>query len=132
LSAFKGLEDDLNSKLVLAISALCVVAASIAHAADVPLTEAQVRVEILGKNVIHLDRYHRTYADNGTAAGGDGRFGWMGTYRLEKDGRVCLKAQGDTPCFQYYRRNGQLRVRRTDPGSPGDIGLVTVEAMPKR
>lgn len=109
-----------------------VAAASIAEAADLPLTEAQVRIEIIGKNVTHLERYHRTYNPDGTAAGGDGRFGWMGTYRLEKDGRVCLKAQGDTPCFQYYRRNGQLRVRRTDSGSPGDIGPVTVEAMPKR
>lgn len=122
----------MNWKHSLAVLALCVAAAPVAEAADVPLTEAQVRVEIIGKNVTHLDRYHRTYNPDGTAAGGDGRFGWMGTYRLEKDGRVCLKAQGDTPCFQYYRRNGQLRVRRTDPGSPGDIGLVTVEAMPKR
>jgi hypothetical protein len=122
----------LNWKLVLVVPVFCVAATSTAHAADVPLTEAQVRVEIIGKNVTHLDRYHRTYNPDGTAAGGDGRLGWMGTYRLEKDGRVCLKAQGDTMCFQYYRRNGQLRVRRTDSGSPGDIGLVTVEAMPKR
>ena len=59
-------------------------------------------------------------------------FDWMGTYRLEKDGRLCLKAQGDTPCFQYYQRNGQLRVRWTDSGSPGDIGPATVAAMPGR
>lgn len=122
----------MNWKLVLAVPAFSIAAGSITHAADVALTVVQVRAEIIGKNVTHLDRYHRTYNPDGTAAGGDGRFGWMGTYRLEKDGRVCLKAQGDTPCFQYYRRNGQLRVRRTDSGSPGDIGPVTVEAMPKR
>lgn len=116
----------------LAVLAFCVAVAPIAEAADVPLTEAQVRAEILGKDVVHLDRYHRTYGADGTVAGGDGRFGWTGTYRLEKDGRVCMKAQGDTPCFQYYRRNGQLRVRRTDSGSPGDIGPVTVAAMPRR
>jgi hypothetical protein len=68
------------------------------------------------------------YGDNGTVAGGNGATGWIGTYRLEKDGRVCMKAQGDTPCFQYYRRDGQLRVRRTDAGSPGDIGPVEVSA----
>lgn len=123
---------NLSWKYTLSVLTFCVVAAPIAKAADIPLTEAQVRAEILGKDVVHLDRYHRTYGANGRVEGGDGRFGWTGTYRLEKDGRVCMKAQGDTPCFQYYLRNGQLRVRRTDSGSPGDIGPVTVSAMPKR
>jgi len=94
-----------------------------AEAADVPLTAARARSEILGKDVNHDGRLHLTYNANGTVAGGDGRFGFSGTFRLEKDGRICWKFRGYAGCFQYYRRDAQLRVRRTDTG--GDIGSVT-------
>lgn len=99
-----------------------------AEAADVPLTAAQVHSEIVGKDVNHDGRLHLTNNANGTVEGGDGRFGFSGTYRLEKEGLICWKFRGDTGCYQYYRRGAQLRVRRTDMRD-GDIGPVTVSAF---
>lgn len=104
-------------------------APAVADAADVPLTEAQVRSEIIGKDVSHSPRHHITFGDDGKLSAGDGMFGKLGTYRLEMDGRICwrMSPPNDAGCFQYYRRGAQLRVRRTDTG--GDIGPVTVSAF---
>jgi hypothetical protein len=92
------------------------------------LTADEVRSQIITKQIDHDGRLQLTYAANKTFAGGDGRFGINGTYDLQNDGRICWKnSRGAAGCFQYYRRNGQLRVRRADGQSRDDIGPVTVK-----
>ncbi|MEK7994707.1 MAG: hypothetical protein AAB403_12960 [Planctomycetota bacterium] len=118
----------MNWKHLPAALALWGLAAPTAEAADVPLTSAQVRSDILGKEVSHNPRHIIIFGTDGKLAVVGGPLGKNGTYRLETDGRICwrMRPPNDAGCFQYYRRGAQLRVRRTDSGSPGDIGPVTV------
>jgi hypothetical protein len=121
----------MNWKPVLAALVCWSATVPIAEAADVPLNDAQVRSELLGKDVSHGERHHILYSEDGKLSVGGGPLGKLGTYRVEKDGRICWRMgpPNDAGCFQYYRRGAQLRVRRTDPDSPGDIGPVVVSSL---
>ncbi|MBI1203364.1 MAG: hypothetical protein GC182_12715 [Rhodopseudomonas sp.] len=102
-------------------------AAGPAHASDKPLSQRELQSLIIGRNLSfggpnNVLMYH----PNGTLDGGDGRFGFQGRYRTQANGTICgtMGPRGEV-CLQFYRRDGLLRVRRTNGFSPGDIGLVT-------
>ncbi len=99
--------------------------------ANSALTAAEVRAQIVGptKAVNHNGQLDLTYGADGKFDGGDGRLGTSGTYRVEPDGRLCWKnSRGTSGCFQYYRQNGALFVRRNDGGNTAIIGPVKVSA----
>ena len=99
--------------------------------ANSALTAAEVRSQIIGLNrsVNHNGQLELSFGPNGKFDGGDGRIGTNGTYRVEADGRVCWKNdRGFAGCFQYYRQNGALFVRRNDAGNNAIIGPVKVSA----
>jgi hypothetical protein len=94
---------------------------------DGSLTATDVRRDILGKNLNHDDRMDITFDPNGTFASGDGRIGRNGKYQLMDDGRLCWRDNlGFDGCFQYFRENGALKVRRSDAKSREVIGTVKV------
>jgi hypothetical protein len=49
-----------------------------------------------------------------------------GSYRVMEDGRVCWEAHGADGCFRFHRDGGQIRVRRDDPASQAEPGVVGI------
>jgi hypothetical protein len=101
-------------------------------AADVPLTRGEVERSLIGRDVeqagmlFHFDP-GGTYGTSGGGRGGGGR--WL----LQADGRLCWQAGANfSGCFQYYRRAGELRVRRADGAGTADIGPVKVSESLRR
>jgi hypothetical protein len=91
------------------------------------LTAADIRRDILGKILNHAGKMDITFNPDGTYASGDGRIGRNGKYQLAGDGRICWQDNlGFDGCFQYFRENGVLKVKRNDPKSQDLIGAVKV------
>jgi hypothetical protein len=94
---------------------------------DAVLGAGDIRRDIIGKNLNHAGKMDITFGPDGSFASGDGRVGRNGKYRLEADGRLCWQDNmGFDGCFQYFRENGVLKVRRNDPKSRDLIGIVKV------
>jgi hypothetical protein len=91
------------------------------------LAASDVQREILGKNLNHAGKIDITFNSNGTFASGDGRIGRNGKYQMMADGRLCWQDNlGFDGCFQYFRDNGVLKVKRNDSKSHDVIGTVKV------
>lgn len=109
---------------LLAVLASLLLPAMPAAAQDVPLKEAEVR-KLIRENEITQREMSFIYLPDGKFDATDGRMASGGTYRVEKDGRVCWKnSMGINGCFEFYRRGKELRVRRNDGNNKGDIGRV--------
>lgn len=93
------------------------------------LSAQEVLDGLVGKSLNHAGMLDITFSPNGTFASGDGRVGRNGNYQIQRDGRICWKdSSGFDGCFQYFRENGVLKVRRNDSKSRDLIGAVRVSS----
>ena len=92
---------------------------------------AEVKSQIVGK-MVQGDGIQWYYYPNGKYESDDGRVARGGTYAVRPDGRLCWDDRiGVSGCFQYYRQQGKLNVRRADPDNKFEIGPVTIGPLPK-
>ncbi|MEL6966580.1 MAG: hypothetical protein AAGM04_04280, partial [Pseudomonadota bacterium] len=91
------------------------------------LSAAAVRSQIIGKNLSFAGgEAEMILLSNGRFEGRMGPRANNGRYRLRSDGRVCWNNGFVSGCFQFYRKNGGINVRRADAKSKADLGPVAV------
>lgn len=94
------------------------------------LSAEDVRKQLIGMDVEHNGQMSFAFKNDGTFDAVDGRTSSDGRYRIENDGRVCWQnSRGVSGCFRYYRAAGNLRVKREDAQSNGEIGAVVVAPL---
>jgi hypothetical protein len=90
------------------------------------LTVDEVRQTLSSASIKHGANNAILYQSDGKFRYFDGRTDNPGTYTIEADGRMCWKLiTGAAGCFQYYRKANAVYVRRNDPASSQEIGVVT-------
>ncbi|MCD0420263.1 hypothetical protein LOC51_23855 [Rubrivivax sp. JA1024] len=95
--------------------------------AAVALSSEEIRRQIIGKKVNHANTTDIVYRPDGSFEGRNDRGQQAGTYQLMADGRLCMTTTtGASACYQYYREERLLKVRRNDRDSDRVIGLVSV------
>ncbi|ABD08831.1 hypothetical protein RPB_4139 [Rhodopseudomonas palustris HaA2] len=91
------------------------------------LSSEEVRRQIIGKKINHANKTDIVYRPDGSFEGRNDRGQQTGTYQLMADGRLCMTTtSGARACYQYYREEQILKVRRNDGDSDRVIGLVSV------
>ena len=91
------------------------------------LAPSAVREQMMSRIVMHGNAVYAYFADGDMEVSINRDRPVKGTYRIESDGRVCWNSSQAKNCFEYYRRSGNLRVRRADASNRRDIGPVKVE-----
>jgi hypothetical protein len=95
------------------------------------LTAAEVKNQIVGRKV-QGDGIQWSYYSNGKYESDDGRVARSGTYVVRQDGRLCWNDNiGISGCFQYYKRAGNLHLRRADADNTSELGPIKVGSIPR-
>lgn len=97
------------------------------------LSAAEVRSQIVGRQVSSEEGMNWYYYPDGKYDADDGRIARGGTYVVRPDGRLCWndRVGSVSGCFQYYRKGGQLHLRRADPDNTFELGRITISPIPR-
>ncbi|MEM8851336.1 MAG: hypothetical protein AAGE03_15055 [Pseudomonadota bacterium] len=99
------------------------------------LSAAEVRAELLGRRLYwgdDLNGVGTIYQPGGRFEGimmndGRGRAN-NGNYEVMADGRICWQGHV-SGCFRFYRRDGEIWVRRDDDRSQAELGAVQITPL---